>query len=202
MFSCVIALVRWIGIVDIFLKYLHRFKKRGGDRMAVRRVRRLFLLNLIPFHVLHDVCPRYPQFSWCGRYHHVLTYLHNIMLMYQQFNKLTDFGVNVWHLSLEWLEFVQTVWEKSNYFLWTLWQPCNHIHHNVRDEVTYPSSKFKCKNRVWESSLRIESEYRVRISSPNIESEYRVWISSPNIESKYRVRKSSPKMEYLKFGNE
>ena len=69
--------------------------------MAVRRVRRLVLLNLIPFHVLHDVFPRYPQFSWCGRYHHVLTYLHNITLMYQQFNKLTDFGVNVWHLSLE-----------------------------------------------------------------------------------------------------
>ena len=58
--------------------------------------------------------------------------------------------INAGYLSLTWLEFVVAVWEKSgSYFLWTLWQPCNYIHYNVRDDVTYPSSMFKCENRVW-----------------------------------------------------
>ena len=93
MFSYVIVLVSWIVIVDIFHKNVLRFKKRGG--MTVRGVMNLFLLNLIWFHVLHDVRPRHPQFSWCGRHHLVLTYLNNTTLMYQQFNKLIDFGVDM-----------------------------------------------------------------------------------------------------------
>ena len=140
--------------------------------------------------------PRYPQFSWCGRYL-VLTYLNNTTFMHQRFNELTDFGVdmnkfcqknNTGYLLLEWVEFLLEVWEKSrNYFLWTLWQPCNYIHYNVWDEVTYPSSKFKYENQVWESSLRIG-----RISCPNIKSEYRVPISRLNIESENWTRKRSP----------
>ena len=53
------------------------------DWMALRRVRRPLLSNLTCFHVLHDVHPRYPKFSWYGRYCHVLTYLNNTMLMHQ-----------------------------------------------------------------------------------------------------------------------
>ena len=103
--------------------------------------------------------------------------------------------INAGYLSLTWLEFVVAVWEKSgNYFLWTLWQPCNYIHYDVRDDVTYPSSMFKCK--------KIESDNRVWISSLNIESENRDHESSPCIESEYRVSKSSPKIKSLKFGNE
>ena len=105
--------------------------------------------------------------------------------------------INARYLLLEWVEFVLEVWEKSrNYFLWTLWQPCNYIHYNEWDEVTYPSSKFKYENQVWESSLRIG-----RISRPNIESEYRVRISRPNIASEYRAWKLNPKTESLKFWN-
>ena len=96
--------------------------------------------------------------------------------------------INAGYLSLTWLEFVVAVWEKSgNYFLWTLWQPCNYIHYDVRDDVTYPSSMFKCENRVWESSLMVASEFRVWISSPRIESVYRVRISSQQIEPENQV---------------
>ena len=63
------------------------------DWIAPRRVRRPLLSNLTCFHVLHDVHPRYPQFSWCGRYCYVPTYLNNIMLMHQWFNKLIDLGI-------------------------------------------------------------------------------------------------------------
>ena len=135
-----------------FSQKFHRCKKRVGlDGSKESNIRRPLLSNLTCFHVLHDVHPRYPQFSWCGRYCHVLTYLNNTMLMHQWFNKLTDLEyINAGYLSLTWLEFVVAVWEKSgNYFLWTLWQPCNYIHYDVRDDVTYPSSMFKCENRVW-----------------------------------------------------
>ena len=66
-------------------------------------------------------------------------------------------------------------------------------------EVTYPSSKLKYENQVWESSLiigpNIVSEYRVRISRPDIVSEDRVRISCLNITSEYRVRISRLKIE-------
>ena len=108
--------------------------------------------------------------------------------------------IHAGYLLFEWLEFVVAVWEKSgNYFLRTLWQPCNYIHCNVRDEVTYPSSKFKYENQVWESSLRIgpnsASKNRVRLSRPTIASDYRVRISRLNIASEYRVWISSPKIK-------
>ena len=43
-------------IVDIFFRKMYIGKE--GDWMALGRVRRLFLLNLIGCHVLHDVRPR------------------------------------------------------------------------------------------------------------------------------------------------
>ena len=77
-----------------FAQKFHRCKKRVGlDGSKESNIRRPLLSNLTCFHVLHDVHPRYPQFSWCGRYCHVLTYLNNTMLMHQWFNKLTDLGI-------------------------------------------------------------------------------------------------------------
>ena len=83
---------KWIVIVDIFHKNFIGVRKEL-DWIAPRRVRRPLLSNLTCFHVLHDVHPRYPQFSWCGRYCYVLTYLNNTMLMHQWFNKLIDLGI-------------------------------------------------------------------------------------------------------------
>ena len=162
--------------------------------MALRRVRRPLLLSLI----------RFKCFKWCSPKISTIFMVWKIssgtnlikqhyvdastieQINWCDYEYILSETINAGYLSLKWLEFVLAVWEKSgNYFLWTLWQPCNYIHYNVWDEVTYPSSKFKSKNRMWESSVRIESENRVRISSANIESEYRVRISSPRIESEY-----------------
>ena len=213
MFAYVIVLVSWIVLVDIFHKNLHIFKKRGGLNGSRESKETVFVKSKIS--TIFMVW----KISSCTN---IQTTLHLYI------NDWTNELILVWI----WINFV-----KKKLILgiccsseWNLCWQFGKIQETIfcelcgnpvitsiimcGMEVTYPSSKLKYENQVWESSLRIGpnivSEYRVRIFCLNIVSEYRVWISCLNIVSEYHVRISCPniasenwtrKRESLKFGN-
>ena len=137
----------------------HRCKKRVGlDGSKESNIRRPLLSNLTCFHVLHDVHPRYPQFSWCGRYCHVLTYLNNTMLMHQWFNKLTDLGIlNILMLGI------------CHSHDWNLWWQFGESRGTIFCEL--------CGNPVITSIMMCGMMWFIQVQCSNvkIESENRVW---------------------------